>query len=125
MIHLDASFLIRAIEPGSPEDRAIAGWYDERETFAISAIAWAEFMCGPLVQSELDAAAGIIRQYIDFTPAQAEIAAHLFNRSGRRRGLFSDCMIAAAAIAERAPIATGNVKDFRRFESEGLILALA
>ena len=124
MIHLDASFLIRAIEPGSSEDHAITGWYDAGETFAISAIAWAEFMCGPLVQSELDAAAGIIRQYIDFTPAQAEVAAHLFNRSGRRRGLFSDCMIAAAAISERAPIATRNVKDFSRFESEGLTLAL-
>ena len=125
MIHLDANFLIRAIEPGSSEDRAITGWYDAGETFAISAVAWAEFMCGPLDQSELDTAAGIIRQYIDFTPAQAEIAAHLFNQSGRRRGLFADCMIAAAAIAERAPIATGNVKDFRRFEAEGLTLALA
>ena len=125
MIHLDASFLIRAIEPGSSEDRAITGWHDAGETFAISAVAWAEFMCGPLDQPELDVAAGIIRQYIDFTPAQAEIAAHLFNRSGRRRGLLADCMIAAAAMAEKAPIATGNVKDFRRFESEGLTLALA
>ena len=69
MIHLDASFLIRAIEPGSSEDRAITSWYDAGETFAISAVAWAEFMCGPLDRSELDAAAGIIRQYVDFTPA--------------------------------------------------------
>ena len=82
-------------------------------------------MCGPLDRSELDVASGIIRRYIDFTPTQAEIAAHLFNRSGRRRGLLADCMIAAAAFAENAPLATTNERDFRQFESEGLTLALA
>ena len=82
-------------------------------------------MCGPLTQSELDFAAGIVKRYIDFTPAQAEIAARLFNQSGRRRGLFADCMIAATAIAEKAPIATTNQRDFRRFESEGLTFVLA
>ena len=125
MIHLDASFLIRAIEPGSPEDRALAGWDGAGETFAISAVAWSEFLCGPFDQSEWDFAAGIIKRYIDFTPAQAEIAARLFNQSGRRRGLFVDCMIAAAAIAENAPLATADSRDFRRFEDEGLTLALA
>ena len=36
-----------------------------------------------------------------------------------------DCTIAAPSIAENAPIATTNERDFRRFESEGLTFALA
>ena len=73
----------------------------------------------------MEFAASVINRHIDFTPAHAEIAARLFNLSGRRRRLFVDCAIAAAAIAEGAPIATTNERDFRRFESEGLTLALA
>ena len=41
---------------------------------------------------------------------------------GGRRGSLIDCMIAAAAIADSAPIATGNTSDFRRFEDSGLTL---
>ena len=125
MIHLDSSFLIQAIQSGSPEDRALTGWDAAGENFAISAVAWAEFLCGPLDRAELNFAAGVIDRYIDFTPEHAEIAAHLFNQSGRRRGSQFDCMIAAAAIAENAPIATADQRDFRRFESEGLTFALA
>ena len=67
----------------------------------------------------------VIDRYIDFTPAHAEIAARLFNQAGRRRGSQMDCMIAATAIAENAPIATSDREDFRRFEGAGLTLALA
>ena len=125
MIHLDSSFLVRATQSGSPEDRALTGWDAAGKNFAISAVAWAEFLCGPLDRAELNFAAGVIDRYIDFAPAQAEIAARLFNLSGRRRGSLADCMIAATAIAENAPIATTNERDFRRFESEGLTFALA
>ena len=31
-----------------------------------------------------------------------------------------DCMVAAVALADGAPIATKNVADFRRFEDFGL-----
>ena len=95
------------------------------ETLAMSAPAWTEFLCGPLEGPALEFATGVIDLYIDFTPAHAEIAARLFNQSGRRRRLFVDCMIAATAIAEDAPIATANERDFRRFEEAGLTLALA
>ena len=123
MIHLDTSFLIRALPSGSPEERALEKWIDADETLAVSTVAWMEFLCGPLAPSEFEFATGIVGRYIDFTPAHAEIAARLFNQSGRRRRLFVDCMIAATAIAEDAPIATTNERDFRRFESEGLALA--
>ena len=120
MIHLDTNFLIRAFVTESPEDRALRGWVGADETFAVSTVAWSEFLCGPVDRSALEFATGIVDRYIDFTPAHAEIAARLFNQSGRRRGSLEDCMIAAAAIAEDAPIATTNARDFRRFESAGL-----
>ena len=125
MIHLDTSFLIRALPSGSPEERALEEWIGADETLAVSAVAWMEFLCGPVEPSDLEFATGIIDRHIDFAPAHAEIAARLFNQSGRRRRLIVDCMIAAAAIAENAPIASSNERDFRRFESAGLTLALA
>ena len=52
----------------------------------MSAPAWAEFLCGPFDRSAMEFATRIIDRYIEFTPSHAEIAARLFNLSGRRRG---------------------------------------
>ena len=125
MIHLDTSFLIRALPLGSREGRALQEWINADETLAVSAVAWTEFLCGPFEPSALEVAARVIDRYIDFTSAHAEVASRLFNLSGRRRRLFTDCMIAATAIAENAPIATTNERDFRQFEAEGLTFVLA
>ena len=123
MIHLDTSFLISALTPGSPEDRRLRGWIRDGETMAMSAVAWAEFLCGSLAQSDIELAAEIVGTRPEFTPDHAVIAARLFNESGRRRGSLIDCMIAASAIADGVPIATANVADFRRFEDSGLTIA--
>ena len=120
MIHLDTSFLIRALNLGTPEDRKLREWIGAGETLSMSAVAWAEFLCGPLDESEIALADQIVGQRSDFTPDQAAIAARLFNESGRRRGSLIDYMIAAAALANSAPIATENVADFRRFQDFGL-----
>ena len=89
----------------------------------MSAIAWAEFLCGPIDKSVLKLATEIIRRRSSFAEEQAIIAARLFNESGRQRGTFVDCMIAATALSEGALIATSNVSDFRRFEPFGLKMA--
>ena len=123
MIHLDTSFLIRALNRGSPEDRRLRRWIQDGEILGMSAVAWAELLCGPLSPAEKELAAGVVEQRLDFILGHAEIAARLFNESGRRRGSLIDCMIAAAAIAEGAPIATSNDADFRRFADVGLTLA--
>lgn len=123
MIHLDTSFLIRALEVGSPEDRKLRNWVEAGDTLVMSTVAWAEFLCGPLQGSELALAAEIVGQRRDFTDDHAATAARLFNESGRRRRLLLDSMIAAVALAEDAPIATANEADFRRFESSGLKIA--
>ena len=123
MIHLDTSFLIRALDPGSAEDRKLRDWIGAGQPLGMSAIAWAELLCGPLAISEMELAADIVGQRPDFTPEQAVMAARLFNESGRRRGSLVDCMIAAAALADGASLATANVADFLRFTTSGLELA--
>ena len=123
MIHLDTSFLIRALIPCSPESRRLRDWIGSGEELIINAVAWAEFLCGPLSENDLEIAVRIAGQPHDFTPEHAAIAARLFNESGRRRGAMADCMIAAPAIAEGALLATGNVDDFSRFVEYGLRLA--
>ncbi len=123
MIHLDTSFLIQALKLGSPEDRKLRIWIKEGETLIMSTVAWAEFLCGPLDRSEMELAAEIIGRHRDFTPEHATIAARLFNESGRRRGSLIDCMIAATALVDGAPVATANMADFRRFGDSGLTIA--
>lgn len=122
MIHLDTSFLVSALDRGSPQDRSLRRWVGDGETLAMNAVAWSEFLCGPLTRSELELAEQIVGMHREFTPDHAVIAARLFNETGRRRGSLPDCMIAASAIADGSPIATVNESDFRRFEHAGLTL---
>ena len=123
MIHLDTSFLIRALIRGTPEDLALRRWIKAGESLVISAVAWAEFRCGPLQPLELVAAAAIVDRHREFTRDDAETAARLYNESGRRRGSLPDCMIAAVALADGAAIATANTADFERLQEFGVTLA--
>lgn len=121
MIHLDTSFLIRILDPDAPETRLLETM-DPDESIVVSALAWAEFQCGPIKPAEQELATRIVDSYRDFTIEHAGVAARLFNESGRRRGSLPDCAIAAAAIHDGARLATANLTDFRRFESAGLTL---
>ena len=67
----------------------------------MSAVAWAELLCGPLARSEMEWAAEIVGQRQDFTAEHAALAARLFNESGRRRGSLIDCMIAGHGAGRR------------------------
>lgn len=124
MIHLDTSFLIRALAQGTPEDRSLRRWIANGEQLAISAVAWAEFRCGPLTSAELATVGAMIGNHPAFTKDDAETAARLFNETGRRRGSLIDCMIAAAALADDAPVATANRADFERLQSFGVAVAV-
>jgi predicted nucleic acid-binding protein len=120
MIHLDTSFLIRALLRNSPEDRAIRGWLRAGEPLAMSAIGWAEFLCGPVDAQSAGLASRIVADRLPFTEEDAAAAARLFNLVGRRRGSLTDCMIAATALRLGASLATANLSDYRRFETAGL-----
>ena len=120
MIHLDTGFLIRALVRNSSEDIKLRTWLRSDTQLRMSAIAWAEFLCGPVEKSDIALAARIVPERQPFTDEDAGLEARLFNMSGRRRGTFMDCMIAAVALGAGASLATTNPEDFSRLEPAGL-----
>jgi predicted nucleic acid-binding protein len=122
MIHLDTSFLIAVTVPGSAADAQLRAWANAGESFGVSAVAWAEYLCGPLDAAAEAIARQMFPQPEPFLEADAVLAAQLFNKTGRRSRSMADCMIAAVAIRCSANLATANVADFKPFEPFGLKL---
>jgi len=122
VIHLDTSFLIQAIAGVAACERPVRRWLEQGEELAMSAVAWAEFLCGPLGPTEHQLAIRFITLRVPLTEQHAALAARLYNDTGRRRGSLVDCMIAATAIRSGASLATANAADFRRFLEGGLRL---
>jgi predicted nucleic acid-binding protein len=123
VIQLDTSFLIRALVRHSREDTLLREWLRGGEAVMVDALAWTEFLCGPVSPAAIAAARELVGEASPFGAREAERAARLFNESGRRRGTLVDCMISASAIENQASLATSNPADFRRFVPFGLRLA--
>jgi predicted nucleic acid-binding protein len=123
MIHLDTSFLIRALVPDSAQDRLLRGWLERGEAVGVSSVAWAEFLCGPLTAPEQALAARVVGEPVAFDGTDARRSADLFNGGGRRRGTLADCMIAAVAIRAEARLATADTEGFAGLAASGLVLA--
>jgi predicted nucleic acid-binding protein len=122
VIHLDTSFLIRALVAGTPQEARLLGWLAGPEAVAASAIAWAEFLCGPVSADVTALARTLLGDPVPFGVTAAERAARLFNESGCRRGSLLDCLVAATALDAGARLATENPRDFSRFRAAGLEL---
>jgi predicted nucleic acid-binding protein len=122
MIHFDTNFLIQTLVAGSAAHEKFRNWLMARESCNVSSIAWAEFLCGPLDEPAEVIARQIFPNPEPFLPADAVLAARLFNQTGRRSRSLADCMIAAVAIRCGARLATSNTADFQPFLSQGLIL---
>lgn len=121
-IHLDTSFLIRALVPESRESVALGSWLGGRRSAAMCTLAWGGFLCGPL-EVGVEALAGrVVRVHIPVGTDEASEAARLLNETGRRRGSFQDCIIAATALTSDAALATSNSSHFGRFVGSGLEL---
>lgn len=123
MIHLDTSFLIRALVPRSAQDRKLRKWLSDGTPVGIGAIGWAEFLCGPVEPAHVALAAGFLGEPVSFSSEDAEVSARLFNMTGRRRSSLTDCMVAATALRLDAALATANAGDFTRFEPAGVRLS--
>src|SRR5438874_13548842 len=98
MIHLDTNFLILPLVPGSSQDLRLRNWIHDAESVQISAVAWTEFLCGPVGADQKQFASALFANPEPLLASDAFRAAELFNQSGRRRGSLSDCMIAAVCI---------------------------
>ena len=122
-MHLDTNFLIDAIRTDSLAQRRLREWVRRDRAIAVSAVVWAEYLCGPVAALDIQRAGLIIGEPLPFTATDGNTAARLFNRGGRRTRSLRDCMIAAAAINAGAALVTHNVSDFERFVAEGLVLA--
>lgn len=125
MIHLDTNYLIGLAVAGSPQAQRVDQWLAAGESLAASALAWTEFLNGPVQPQEIALVESIIEaRVVPFDKATAVLAAGLFNQTGRRRGSRFDCLIAATAILAQAEFATENRSDFTPFVAHGLKLAV-
>jgi predicted nucleic acid-binding protein len=125
MIHFDTNFLIVATVPASSAHRQLRVWAGSGESFGVSTIALAEYLCGPLDATAEAIARQMCPQPEPFLAADAGLAATLFNKTGRRSRTLADCMIAAVAIRCDAKLATINTADFTVFQPFGLKLVNA
>ena len=123
MIHLDTNYLIGLAVRGSSPAQIVDKWLADGETLAASALAWTEFLNGPVSADEIVLVESVIAgNLVPFEKSTAVLAAQLFNQTGRRRGSRFDCLIAATAILAGAGLATENQKDFTPFVPHGLKL---
>lgn len=124
MIHLDTNYIIGLVTKDSRLRPTLEEWLRNREIFAVSSIAWSEFVTGPVTPQQVHDASTILQgRILSFGEVEAIIAARLYNQAGRKRALRLDSFIAAVAISSSAPLATENQKDFLPFVSGGLSLA--
>ena len=123
MILLDTNYLIRSLVPETQEALSIINWIQAGEVLCTSGITWYEFLCGPVNNEGIIVVYSLLEERVlPFTADQSAEAARLFNKSGRKRNLRVDAMIASAAIINNAKLATENISDFTHFISLGLQL---
>jgi predicted nucleic acid-binding protein len=125
-VHLDTNYMIAyAGEANADVVIRFEKWILEDRKFCCSAMVWAEFLCGPVLSEEIAAMETLLHAVAPVTPELASEGARLFRETGRRSRSLPDCIIAATAIAAKAPLATNNRDDFAPFVPHGLKLAAA
>lgn len=122
MIHLDTNALI-ALPEWLRQDNATVNRIIDGEPASACSIVWYEYTVGPLVEGEADMARAFLQGGITSVSAQdAELAAGLYNKTGRLRRLKTDALVAACAMGADAELVTRNLADFEPFIEYGLRL---
>jgi predicted nucleic acid-binding protein len=123
MVHFDTSLLIGLSDPFSIHHSVAKQLALQASVSTASAVAWYEFLRGPITPTGLMAVQYTLTLPIQpFTEVEAGFAASLFNSVGRSRRFNMDAMIAAHAILAGAELATANTADFVAFVPHGLKL---
>lgn len=123
LIHLDTNILIFAAAPGHPVRDQLRRWRRQGARLTVSAMAWAEFRCGPVTPGLLETWEKVLSgNIVPVDRDTADLAAELFNRTGRRTRSLPDCLIAACAVQAGARLATLNRPDFEPLVAYGLVL---
>ena len=123
LIHLDTNYMIACASGlDSVAIAQVDQWIIRDQKFCCCAMAWAEFLCGPVLHEEIAAMETLLDTVVPVTSELAAEGARLFRETGRRSRSLPDCIIAAAAMMNLAPLATLNRQDFTLFVPHGLEL---
>lgn len=123
-LHLDTNAIIALGDPSHELFLAVEKCLEEGGSVSTDAVAWHEYIRGPVHPDEAARALLILENRVfELTRQTAETAAILFNATGRRRASTADCLIAAACMAEDSTLLTQNVEEFKPFASHGLKIA--
>lgn len=124
LLHLDTNALIALADPTEPVVRIVRSRVELGHLPATSAVAWHEFVRCPLLPDELLRVERVVGARVQsIHRSTSELAARLFNATGRRRASTAACFIAASALEQEAELLTANTGDFQPFIPLGLRLA--
>ena len=96
MIHVDTNILIEMITLGSSMAKNLRQWLKTGEQLATSAIAWSEFLSGPVSQNQINGVRTILAdQIVPFGVSEAATAASVqssWAAARRARGFIYCCL---------------------------------
>jgi predicted nucleic acid-binding protein len=113
-VHLDASFLIKALTSRSDLVK-LHNLAESERPIRMSSVAWYEFSRGPRTPNQLAVARSFLLGdgIVPFDELLAEAAAELFRALGSPRRRSADIAIAVTAISQGAALVTLNPADFQ------------
>ena len=114
-VHVDTSALIDALTGPRRSLEVLIRLTDEGHRLAISTIVLYEWSRGPRTKADLDAQQALLpgERAIGFGPAEALLAAKLYQQVRKARGREVDLAIASTALVHGAAMLTLNRDDFR------------
>ncbi len=120
---LDTNALIALSDPHHEMFQAIEASLRRGARASTCSVVWHEYVRGPLLDKDRARALRVIEsRMIALERRNAEMAAELYNATGRRRGSTADCLLASVAINTKAELMTLKISDFELFVPYGLLL---
>lgn len=115
MIVLDTSVLVESLGAGGRLQAELRRTFEAGERVVLPTLVLYEWLRGPRIPEELTAQEALLPgdEVIPFGPAEAALAARLYQAVSRHRGREVDLAIAACALSWNAVLWTLNRRDFQ------------